>query len=48
MKPKNQRKKRILSNIIRSRPLRKREFEKLDWKEAGMKFWRDMAPICLG
>ncbi len=32
MKPKNKRKKSILSKIIGPKPLRKREFEKLDWK----------------
>ena len=23
-------------------------FKKLDWTEAGVKFWRDMSPVCLG
>ena len=34
--------------IIRFHSIADKSFEKLDWKEAGMKFWRDMAPICLG
>ena len=34
--------------IMRFHPIADKAFKKLDWTEAGIKFWRDMAPVCLG
>jgi hypothetical protein len=34
--------------IMRFYPIDDASFKELDWTEAGLKFWRDMNPICLG
>ncbi len=34
--------------IMRFYSVADESFEELDWTEAGIKFWKDMAPVCLG
>lgn len=34
--------------IMRFHSINDASFKELDWTEAGVKFWRDMSPVCLG
>ena len=34
--------------IMRFHSLNDASFKELDWTQAGVKFWRDMSPVCLG
>jgi len=34
--------------IMRFYSINDASFKELDWTEAGVKFWRDMSPVCLG
>ena len=34
--------------IMRFHSINDTSFKELDWTEAGVKFWRDMTPVCLG
>jgi hypothetical protein len=34
--------------IMRFHSISDESFKRLDWTQAGVNFWRDMAPVCLG